>query len=382
LYRKIQAERLFDGFQFLPADRVLILDASYRVLDIVAEADAGPDIQYLEGLVLPGLINAHCHVELSHLKGKIPQHTGLVDFVQAVMQLREADPDIQFQAMLTAEQEMLDSGIVAVGDICNTSASIRLKQNSRLHWRNFIEITGFVPATASQRFEQSVKILDSFQKLLPDQSSTLVPHAPYSVSKELFALINAATKNQIISIHNQESPEEDRLFMEKKGAFLNLYQQLGIQLDFFEPTHQSSFRSWMPHFNQGQQILSVHNSYTSADDLLFQQSRAASFFYVVCMGANQYIEQTVPPLSLLRAQQCPWVIGTDSYASNTTLNIGEEIKHLQQHFPDCPEMELLQAATSRGAVALGMQNQLGSFEKGKQPGLVQVLEGRSHRIDR
>lgn len=382
MYRKIQAERLFDGFQFLPADRVLILDESNRILDIVPEADAGADIQYLKGLVLPGLINAHCHVELSHLKGKIPMHTGLVDFVQAVMQLREADPEMQFQAMCEAEQEMLDAGVVAVGDICNTSASIRLKQNSRLQWRNFIEITGFVPATAIQRFEQSVKILDAFQNRLPDQPSTLVPHAPYSVSNKLFALINAASKNQIISIHNQESPEEDRLFIEKKGAFLNLYQQLGIQLDFFASTGKSSLQNWLPHFNQGQQILSVHNSFTNAEDLLFQQSRAASFFYVVCIGANQYIEQTVPPLHLLRAQHCPWVMGTDSYASNTSLNVWEEIKCLQQHFPGWPEADFLQAATSRGAAALGMQDQLGSFEKGKRPGLVQVLDGRSRRIDR
>ncbi|HNP53474.1 MAG TPA: amidohydrolase family protein [Ferruginibacter sp.] len=382
MYRKIQADRLFDGFQFLSPDRVLILDESYRVLEIVSLADAGSDVQYFDGMVLPGFINAHCHIELSHLKRKIPMHTGLVDFVQGVMRLRETDPDRQFQAMQDAEAEMYDSGIVAVGDICNTSASIRLKQNSRLQWHNFIETTGFVPATAALRFQQSNQIWQEFQAALPEQSSTLVPHAPYSVSNELFALINATTSNQIISIHNQESPSENELFLNKQGDFLRLYETLGIRLDFFEPTGKTSLKSWLPQFNRGQQILSVHNSFTGVDDLLFQQALTSSFHYVICIGANQYIENAVPPLQLLWEHGCSWIMGTDSYASNHSLNLWEEVKQLQVQFPEMPETDCLQALTSRGAAALGMQERLGSFKKGKQPGLVQVVDGRSSRIDR
>ena len=95
---------------------------------------------------------------------------------------------------------------------------------------------------------------------------------------------------------------------------------------------------------------------------------------MVCPNANQYIEQTMPPIELLRSQHANSIIGTDSYASNWSLNIVDELKTIQQHHPSIPLAEMLQWATINGANALQMSDTLGSFEKGKKPGVV-LIEG-------
>src|SRR5664279_5485389 len=144
-YRKLKADYLFDGYQILPADSVLICGADGTIIEIASEQGAGSDLEHFSGIIVPGFVNCHCHLELSHLKGLIPEKQGLVNFVLSVMSLRfQQLPSIQ-QAILNAESDMLDAGIVAVGDICNTSESIFAKTAKRLEYDHFIELLGLAP---------------------------------------------------------------------------------------------------------------------------------------------------------------------------------------------------------------------------------------------
>ena len=86
------------------------------------------------------------------------------------------------------------------------------------------------------------------------------------------------------------------------------------------------------------------------------------------------LKKRLPPIELLRGNGCTLVLGTDSLASNRCLRITEEINTIRQNFPSIPLEEILQWATINGAEALGMEQDLGSLEKGKIPGLVQILE--------
>ncbi|RZM04308.1 MAG: amidohydrolase, partial [Pedobacter sp.] len=165
MYRKIKADTIFDGYRFLPGNKVLICNAAGSVEAIVDDADAGDDIAIIEGMLSPGFINTHCHIELSHLKGKIPEHTGLVNFVQQVMSGRESSAPEQILAMQQAADELYESGTVAIGDICNTADSIALKRHSHLHWHNFIELSGFVDAGAVKRFEAACVLAEAFNEL-------------------------------------------------------------------------------------------------------------------------------------------------------------------------------------------------------------------------
>ena len=381
MYRKFTADYIFTGQEILQEPSVLITDEQGIVIEIVKPADAGDGIAVFKGLLTPGFVNAHCHLELSHLKGLIGENTRLVEFVQQVMRSRFSLPqELKMAAMENALNEMYESGIVAVGDICNTADSIAIKGQSKLQWHNFIEVSGFVDAAANKRLADLQNVYNRFKMELPDLKTTFSPHASYSVSKALFQLLNNETTGQIITIHNQECEAEDELYKQKTGGFLSLYKNFEIDISSFEPTGQSGFQSWLPYFNKSQAVISVHNTFTSEDDLSFathqlQKNAITQMYYCICINANKYIEQAVPPINLLRKLNCNIVIGTDSYASNWQLNILEELKAISKSMKGAvPMEELLQWATLNGAKALGLDEKVGSFKKGKQPGIVIIQE--------
>ena len=361
----------------LSAPTVLITDRSGLIIDLVNIEEAGDGIEEFKGIISPGFVNAHCHLELSHLKGRIYENTGLVEFVQQVMNNRSKGNEQQLEAMEQADSKMYHSGIVAVGDICNSTDSIAVKKSSKILWHNFIEVSGFVGETANARLEAMKLVSDQFKNELPFQPKTLSPHAPYSVSKKLFHLLNEHTEAQLITIHNQESADEDELYLAKQGGFLDLYNNFEIDISSFEPTGKSSVQSWLPYFNKQQSILSVHNTYTSKSDIDFlikySEKHSSLFSYCICINANDYIEQKNPPIEMLMNSDCNVVIGTDSLASNHQLNILEELKTIQlSNNPIFPLSILLKWATINGAKALQLDSLVGSFEKGKKPGVVLI----------
>ncbi|MBS1509736.1 MAG: amidohydrolase family protein [Bacteroidetes bacterium] len=373
MYRKFSAQQIFTGKEVLAEGYVLITETDGVVKNIVSLAEAGDDVEFFNGMLTPGFINAHCHLELSHMKGLIPEGTGLVDFVFAVMTQRQANEEQVAAAIDDAEQQMWQSGIVAVGDICNAGATIAQKQQRRLQYHNFVEVAGFVPAGAQSRFDAAVAVQQQFTNagLL---RTTLAPHAPYSVSQELFGLINEVTANGLVTIHNQETTEEDDFLRNKTGDFLRLYEHLGLDIQFFKPYGKSSLQAWRPMLNNNQSILLVHDVTTSAADVqwLLKQYNQTATSFCLCPNANLYITGKLPGVHLLANDECTIVLGTDSLASNHQIDIWAEIQTLHQHFPAIPLQSLLQWATINGAAALRMDNSLGSFEKGKQPGVVWI----------
>jgi aminodeoxyfutalosine deaminase len=366
---KYRGDDLFDGYRLLGPENVLITDETGRVEAVVALADAGPDVQYRPGILHPGFVNAHCHLELSHLKGQIPEHTGMVNFLLAVVGLRVADPEVQEAAMRQAEAAMLADGIVAVGDICNTSASFSIKKEGRLQYHNFLEATGSVPAVAVSRYEITQQLL----RLSPKPAS-IAPHAPYSISPPLFDLIFSQPQT-VVSMHNQESAAENEFFKTAGGTMLKLYRQLNLDIAYFKATGKSSLQSVLPYFkNLGQMIL-VHNCLTDEEDLhaistfSSRLSRNHLFTFCLCPNANLYIGNPLPDVGLLWKSGHNICLGTDSLSSNHQLSIKSEINTLRKHFPEIPLEVMLQWATLNGARALQMDDKLGSFEKGKRPGV-------------
>ena len=381
MYRKFKGDNIFTGHKIIDSSFVLITSAEGEIEDIVKEENAGEGIEQLDGLICPGFINAHCHVELSNLKDSIPAGTGLVQFVQQVMAKRFLVDEHKSIAMQKAVEEMEACGIVAVGDICNTSDALPIKKQSKIHWHNFIELSGFVDSAASQRLQAAKEIAAVYSETF--KQTTLSPHAPYSVSAELFKQLNIETANQLISIHNQECEAENDLYINKTGGFLDLYKNFKINISSFNPSGKSSLQTWLPYFNKQQSIIAVHNTMIGLDDLNFLKNRniadgnimQSPIYFCLCVNANKYIEQKLPPIDLLRASKVNLVLGTDSYASNWQLNILEEIKTIQQAtLFTVPLEEILQWATINGARVLRMENDLGSFDKGKKPGVVLITD--------
>ena len=370
----------------------MVTDEAGVVISIVDEKEAGDDVEKLNGILCPGFINAHCHLELSHMKGHIPKHTGLVDFVLKVVTERHfAEHDI-LEAIEDAEDEMLQNGIVAVGDICNNTLTIPQKNKGRLAYHNFIEASGFIPAFAKDRLDKSLEIVEEYRtaddgrrKTDNRQWSTIAPHAPYSVSPQMFAMINDLPNNNLLTIHNQETAAENEFFEKGTGDFLRMYRQMGIDISFFKPSKKSSLQTWLPHFTKEQTIISVHNVCISEEDLEFVKrttnNQQRTTFFCLCPNANLYISNTLPDVNMLMQHTGNIVLGTDSLASNDQLSILEEIKTLQNNFKELDLSTLLQWATSNGSRALQMDKTLGSFKKGKQPGVILIEEVENLRTD-
>ena len=370
MIRKISAHYIF------PADApplkrgIVIINEKGEIADLIDTGGALPEISNLEfydGIITPGFINAHTHLELSNLKGQIPQKTGLINFLKNVGELRNLDTSLTI--MDYADSEMQQYGIVAAGDISNTSFSFSTKTKSKIKYFTFIEILGIKDSIASERFSNAKKLWQELQSLsLP---SSIAPHAPYSLSDSLWKILLdfSKTHNLIWTIHNQENINENRLFVNKTGDFVEFLNNLSDEFSKWQPKGVSSLKYCRAFYEQISKVLLVHNTFTDTEDLELISHLKNTIFFVLCPNANLYIEDCLPNIEQLRNTGHRIALGTDSLASNTKLSILEEMKTIQQHFPQISLQELIDWATINGATALGFDDQLGSLKKGKTPGL-------------
>lgn len=378
-FTKFQATNLFTGTTLLSANKVLICNNNGTIQDIVDEAEAGDDVQKFAGVLTPGFINCHCHLELSHMRGLIAEKTGLINFVFSVVTQRHFPDEEILEAIALAEAEMLRNGIVAVGDISNNLLTFQQKQKKNLHYYNFIEATGWLPAIAEQRFSRSKETFNALSQFHP---SAIVPHAPYSVSNDLWNLIQPYYTNKVVSIHNQETAFEDELFMQNSGDFVRMYEMMKLDTSFYKPSGKSSLQTYFSKLSSAKHVLLVHNTFTREDDIVFvkNERKDSSVSFCLCVNANQYIEQAFPPVHLFKKHNCNIVLGTDSLASNWSLSILDEMKIIQKKTSGLSLKEMLTWATINGAKALQMEDTLGSFEKGKHPGVL-LIENRGDGQD-
>ncbi len=367
------ADFIFDGYQFLPKGNVICTDDDGQIVDIVQEEIE--DTQHHMGLLMPGMINAHCHLELSACKGIIAKGSGLVDFLISISSKRnQFTQEAIYEAIEHAENEMLQNGIVAVGDISNGLDSLPQKQRARLHYHTFVECFGLLDVNAMERIHASIEILKHFTEL---HSSSLVLHAPYSVSERMIHAVNEISGGKISSIHNQECDDENELFISGTGSFLKLFKFILNDINFFKPSGLSSLQTYLPKLSKPQKLILVHNTVSNEADIKFAQALHHQLYWCLCPNANLYIENKLPNISMMQKQACKIVLGTDSLASNDSLSIVDEIITLQKNLPSIPLADKLKWATSNGAEALDIDNKFGSFEVGKRPGIINITNVKS-----
>ena len=247
----------------------MVLDDKNTISDITSlDSIEKSNVEHFKGIITPGFINTHCHLELSHLKNVIKQHTGIVDFGLSVIKNRNnQSPEAQLEAIRQADREMREQGIVAVGDISNTNVSIEAKKQSDLFYHTFIELIALNPERADLVFDAGKHLLSEFSKA--QLSASLAPHAPYSASLELIKKISedCSKLNKPTSIHNQESNAENDFFNSKSGDYLRLYDTINVPIDYFKATGKSSLQSIVSEFHKKINTLLVHNTFTNKDDI-------------------------------------------------------------------------------------------------------------------
>jgi cytosine/adenosine deaminase-related metal-dependent hydrolase len=372
--KKITADKIYPIAAAPLEEQVVITDNAGKILSIEPRHHhPASEVEYHPGILIPGFVNTHCHLELSHMKGKIQTGTGLIPFIRQVVAQRNAPPEIIQAAIETAYAEMIAGGIVALGDISNTTDTFVVKAKGEMRTYTFVELFDFLQDTnATKALEDWQSV---FQTLNPPNGSckSMVPHAPYSVSPTLFNLIKQANGNeynQTISIHNQETPPENQLFESKTGDFIDFYQTFGISLESFSANHKSSIYYAIQHLNPHNRNLFVHNTLTNREEVEAAQAWSTHVYWATCPNANLYIENRLPDYRVFLDTNARVCIGTDSLTSNWQLSILEELKTITRYQSYVPLETLLTWATLNGAKALGFEATLGSIEPGKQPGLL------------
>lgn len=350
---------------------VVVLDNNQTIVDIIDPK--GNEIEYESmefhnGVIVPGFINAHCHTELSHLKGKVDNDNhGIAGFISQIRSLRDsADAEIQ-AAIKQAIYSLEISGTVAVGDICNSTDSFLKKQSSNLFFHNFIELFGLLENDAEIRFRNAKLILDD--AFITNKSNSLTPHAAYSISNKLWGLINEklTQSNSLVSIHYAESIQEYDFLMNRTGILAENFKSLGIA-DGIEAniTPLEMVKKYIPPKNP---TLFVHNTYVKKEEIKDIISYYDSPFFVLCPSSNLFIEGRLPDVQMLIDEDATIALGTDSYASSSTLSIFDQVLILLEKFPSLTFEEVIKWSTYNGAKALGIDSKYGSLEIGKTPGL-------------
>ena len=372
--RRITANYIYTGVSKPIKNGVVSIDDNGVIIEVFSQRNG--DEEVFDGIICPGFVNVHCHTELSFAKDKIEKHIGIDAFISSLETLkRSVSLEEKKKAIKEAIAEMHKNGIVAVGDIMNTEISIDAKENSAIEFYNLIEVFGSQYKDAENIWYKALGLSEQVKGRM-----NIVPHAPYSLSRTLFQKVrDFQKKDSTISIHLMESKSEAEYFLKGSGSIADRYKKWGIEIPPFIPTYQRPLASIGSFLAQSERVLLIHNTFIEKEDIDFANANFKNTYYGLCPNANLYIENELPDVETLHKLNIDICLGTDSFASNNSMSILEEMKIIQKNF-DISLEELIKWATINGAKALGMDKTLGTIQVGKKPGLV-LLRGEGEKIE-
>ncbi len=352
------------------------LDHNNTIVEIGQLEKECEDTEFYNGILCPGFVNAHCHIELSHLKGYFKEATGMSGFINQINELRlTVDEQGRLNAIREQFEKLYREGVSGMGDISNCSESFQAKKESQIYTRTYLELFGSEPKDAEAVLESGIK-LEAVAKEY-DIDGAVTPHSCYTMSPQLLAAAaQQGLKSGYISYHNQESPQEEELIISGTGELAENYKGRGLS------TPPITGKSALIYFIDrlltfksspiSEKVLLVHNVVTNQESIDYATQHLNNSYWAICPLSNIFIHRQLPPLDLMRENNLKICLGTDSLSSNKILSIVEEIKCLHQNFPHISLPEILKWATLNGAEAIGREKEIGSFEVGKKSGVVLI----------
>jgi cytosine/adenosine deaminase-related metal-dependent hydrolase len=343
---------------------------------IVAVGECGPDDEVLSGAIVPGFVNSHCHIELSHLHGKFRKGTGMAGFIDQINALRDwAGADVK--ARLTQEwmDKMWKDGVSAMSDISNDDSSFKVKSSHKLYTRTFLEVFGSEPEMCEGVMADVTALKAAADAEGIDAAPT--PHSCYTMSPQLLSASSAAgLESGYLSYHSQESQEEEDLLISGSGAMYENRKRSGMSTP--PVTGESSLKYFIDRLAAAkpapydEHILLVHNVCLKQDDIDAAKKVMNNVYWAICPLSNIFIHNALPPVPLMRRNGLAITVGTDSLSSNDDLDMVKELVCIRQNFSEIPMNEILVWACLNGARFLSKEKALGSLTPGKTPGIVFV----------
>lgn len=368
LYTLTSVEPIENGFVEVEEDGTVLRTGS-----------CAPGEEVLDGAIVPGFVNAHCHVELSYLRGKFRKGTGMAGFIDQINELRDTSSlEGKISALKTAMDSMWEQGVQAMADISNCDDSFAVKSQHPMYTRTFLEVFGADPNTCGEVMDGVRKLQVKAAGFGLDAAPT--PHSCYTMSPQLLTASSVAgLESGYLSYHSEESAQEEEMMMSGSGPMWDNRVTNGIPTP--PVTGTSSLQYFLDRLLAGGlkalvkgNVLLVHECCLTPEGAAAARKVLEHPFLAVCPLSNIFIHNTLPPISVMRESGIPICIGTDSLSSNDQLDMMAEINCLHQAFPEVPLGELFTWASLNGARFLGKDNVLGTIEPGKKPGIVFVYE--------
>ncbi len=347
-----------------------------------------------DGALVPGFVNAHCHVELSHLHGKFRKGTGMAGFIDQINELRDwAGRDVKSSLVREWMDKMWADGVSAMADISNDDSSFEVKAAHPMYTRTFLEVFGSEPHMCEGVMSDVTALNEQADRAGIDAAPT--PHSCYTMSPQLLSASAAAgLEKGWLSYHSQESQEEEDLLISGSGAMYENRKRSGMSTP--PVTGESSLKYFLDRLATAkpapydEHILLVHNVCLGQSDIDSAKKVMNNVYWAICPLSNIFIHNALPPVPLMRENRLDIMVGTDSLSSNDDLDMVKELYCLHENFPEVPMDELLRWASLNGARFLSKADVLGTLTPGKKPGIVLIdrldkdgnltSESRSRRI--
>ncbi len=366
-------------------DGAVVLSADGTVVDVGpapevlprhgAASTSGLDVTRILGVAFPGLVNAHVHLELSALSGRVPGGRGFVAWVDRFVAMRtELSSEEETAAVEKAVGDLDAFGTAAVGDVTNKLIAVRALARAGIAGSVFHEVFGMRIEPLQRRVAALAEdvVAEVGDWPTPDLAYAVAPHTLYTTHPEMVeVLAHLARERRIVtSVHLAEHAAERRALVSGDGPMVDwLADRTKTPKDAFPWPKKGPVELADALGALGPHVLAVHLTDALPAELALAAERRCPV--VFCPRSNLYIDVRLPPLLAARAAGIEPALGTDSLASNASLDVLAEARALRDRFPEVPATELLRMATWNGARALGRPD-LGRIAKGARPGIVAV----------
>ncbi len=377
LYTMETDEPIVDGFVEFDEDGVI--SRVGKCEDISVEKE------YIDGIVMPGMVNAHCHLELSYLWKKFRKGTGMAGFIDQINEMRDNKSyEEKLKDIRTWMDKLWNQGVSAMGDISNCADSFGIKAASPLYTRTFLEVFGTEPEDSQGVIDSVLKLQEEAVKAGIDAAPT--PHSVYTMSPELLTASSAeGLKSGFLSFHSEESPEEEEMLVSGSGKMYENRKRAHMSTP--PVTGKSSLLYFLDRLKQAhpapfeENILLVHEVCMDKEGMEAVKAMLRHPYVALCPMSNIFIHNALPPVRLMREEGMKLTVGTDSLSSNDDLNMVSELFCLQENFPEIPLGEMLGWASRNGAEFLGKEAIYGTLTPGKKPGLAAIIHlGKEGRL--
>lgn len=387
----VAGEPIADGIVTFDEKRIISVDNPITLAgkQPMAPVTVAPTVENLGNVaILPGLVNAHAHLELSHLEQPIGcRGMSFCDWIGTLTETLRFQGRPPADAVRRGLYESMTAGVTTLGDISQPSWNCNDFQDTPLDATIFIELIAIADYEVDEKLKQAhqhiaAAVAGKADREKPNWRPGISPHAPYTVHPRLLAEAAAISARHRVPLafHLAESPEEIEFLRTAGGPFRQMLERLGRwEADAHRPGRRPL--DLLQVLAAAHRSLIIHGNYLDDDEIDFIARHTERMSVVYCPRTHGYFAHARHPLAKLLAAGVNVALGTDSRASSPDLSLLSEIRYLAHSRPDIPPQTVLRMATLGGAIALGREQEVGTLEVGKQPNFCIVPLPDRHASD-